>query len=62
MNQRFRDLPLEMQVTELAGKCDDLVDALERAIEGLLNPCSHPMAQQARIKRARAAIAKAKGN
>jgi hypothetical protein len=57
----FHNLPLEKQVTTLAGTIDDLVEALERAIVGLLNPSSHPMAQHGRIKRARAAIAKARG-
>jgi len=56
----FHDLPLEKQVTILAGTIDDLLEALESALPGLQNPSSHPMAQQARIKKVLAAIAKAR--
>jgi hypothetical protein len=40
---------------------DDLLAALEGALRGIINPCAHPTAQQARIKQARAAIVKARG-
>jgi hypothetical protein len=44
----------------LIAAAPELLAALESAIEGLLNPLSHPMAQEARLKKARAAIRKAK--
>ena len=56
----FHDLPLENQVTTLAGIIDDLLEALESALRGLQNPSPHPTAQKARIKKVLAAIAKAR--
>jgi hypothetical protein len=43
----------------LIAAAPELLEALESAIDGLRNPTAHPRAQEARIKKARAAIAKA---